>query len=532
MQTLGCRLQVRGSAASWRGPAPQEGAGAKAIQAYRWRLPLPLGLRGRKSRAAQLLESALRVAQPAQDTPQRLPRPHTPNPERVLFLFLFLFFLPLRPWGRGQGRHRGGDITGAGAHSLSSAPHSPQPKSALEAEGQQPPARSPPPRQSLDQHGGDSDLNQQQPFEEEEEMELEKELLELERSHKVDLDIEHELEQELERELELETGLEPEPELESEPELELEPEPEPEPELEPELEPEPDPELELEPEPEPRDPEQPESRTESLQPHTPRYTSLWSVRSHSSYLSLPEEDQVSTNHRSIRVQTSNHLFWADKHIQASERSLRRAISNNIGKPTSCQDQKSDLEDACVCCIKQIENPSAQPAPPTTDSQQLSNPPPPSSSPSPGIDLADLVNFASSLAVASSSKMDLPNLEHMIKALPQKAEAPSTDPTPQLVMDQPEKENLTKDLMEKSLETEESQKAWKQEDKNVFCPYLDFSKPGIKRATIKGEVQLLQQPARSPPPKGAVKGSVPGTRKGSPLLLKIHFKVSSPTSPVK
>ncbi|XP_059236199.1 spermatogenesis-associated protein 32 [Mustela nigripes] len=396
------------------------------------------------------------------------------------------------------------------------------------------------------------DLNQQQPFEEEEEMEvtvgrsassggvphtvslpqLEKELLELERSHKVDLDIEHELEQELERELELETGLEPEPELESEPELELEPEPEPEPELEPELEPEPDPELELEPEPEPRDPEQPESRTESLQPHTPRYTSLWSVRSHSSYLSLPEEDQVSTNHRSIRVQTSNHLFWADKHIQASERSLRRAISNNIGKPTSCQDQKSDLEDACVCCIKQIENPSAQPAPPTTDSQQLSNPPPPSSSPSPGIDLADLVNFASSLAVASSSKMDLPNLEHMIKALPQKAEAPSTDPTPQLVMDQPEKENLTKDLMEKSLETEESQKAWKQEDKNVFCPYLDFSKPGIKRATIKGEVQLLQQPARSPPPKGAVKGSVPGTRKGSPLLLKIHFKVSSPTSPVK
>uniref|UniRef100_A0A8C7EX70 Spermatogenesis-associated protein 32 n=1 Tax=Neovison vison TaxID=452646 RepID=A0A8C7EX70_NEOVI len=318
------------------------------------------------------------------------------------------------------------------------------------------------------------------------------------------------------------------------------------PEPEPELEPEPDPELELEPEPEPepepRDPEQPESRTESLQPHTPRYTSLWSVRSHSSYLSLPEEDQASTNHRSIRVQTSNHLFWADKHIQASERSLQRAISNNIGKTTSCQDQESDLEDACVCFTKQIENPSAQPAPPAADSQQLSNPPPPSSSPSPGIDLADLVNFASSLAVASSSKMDLPNLEHMIKALPQKAEAPSTDPAPQLVMDQPEKENLTKDqpekenltkdLMEKSLETEESQKAWKQEDKNIFRPYLDFSKPGIKRATIKGEVQLLQQPARSPPPKGAVKGSVPGTRKGSPLLLKIHFKVSSPTSPVK
>lgn len=55
----------------------------------------------------------------------------------------------------GQERHRGGDITGAGAPSISNAPHSPQPKSALEAEGQQPPARSPPPRQSLGQHGGD-----------------------------------------------------------------------------------------------------------------------------------------------------------------------------------------------------------------------------------------------------------------------------------------------------------------------------------------------------------------------------------------
>lgn len=55
-----------------------------------------------------------------------------------------------------QGRHRVGDITGAGAPSISAVPYSSQSKSALEAEGQQPPARSPPPRQSLlRQHGGD-----------------------------------------------------------------------------------------------------------------------------------------------------------------------------------------------------------------------------------------------------------------------------------------------------------------------------------------------------------------------------------------
>ena len=38
---------------------------------------------------------------------------------------------------------------------ISTALHSPPPKSALEAEGQQPPARSPPSRRSLGQHGGD-----------------------------------------------------------------------------------------------------------------------------------------------------------------------------------------------------------------------------------------------------------------------------------------------------------------------------------------------------------------------------------------
>lgn len=57
--------------------------------------------------------------------------------------------------GSRQGRHRGSDITGAGAPGISIAPQNVPPKSALEAEGQQPPARSPPPRQNLGQHGGD-----------------------------------------------------------------------------------------------------------------------------------------------------------------------------------------------------------------------------------------------------------------------------------------------------------------------------------------------------------------------------------------
>lgn len=79
----------------------------------------------------------------------------TPPNGRPAHALRILSFFPPPSVGSGQGRHRGGDITGAGAPSVSSAPHSPQPKSALEAEGQQRPARSPPPRQSLGQHGGD-----------------------------------------------------------------------------------------------------------------------------------------------------------------------------------------------------------------------------------------------------------------------------------------------------------------------------------------------------------------------------------------
>uniref|UniRef100_A0A452UIF6 Spermatogenesis-associated protein 32 n=1 Tax=Ursus maritimus TaxID=29073 RepID=A0A452UIF6_URSMA len=231
------------------------------------------------------------------------------------------------------------------------------------------------------------------------------------------------------------------------------------------------------------------------------------MRSTSSYLSEAEDDQASANRRSIRVQTSKHLFWADKLIQTSEHSLQRVLHRqprkNTGKTSGCQDRQCVPGDA-MCSKKQLQNSGAQPAPPATDSRQPPNPHPSSSSLSPGIGLADVVNFASSLAVASSSKRDLPSLEHRIRAPPQKPEAPSTDPAVRRATDQPEGKNLSKELLEKPLRAGESQKAWKQEDKNFLHPYLDFSKPGMKRATIEGQVKLLQQPARSPPPQGAVK----------------------------
>ncbi|XP_049492268.1 spermatogenesis-associated protein 32 isoform X3 [Panthera uncia] len=267
------------------------------------------------------------------------------------------------------------------------------------------------------------------------------------------------------------------------------------------------PKVELEPKPKPKDPEQQEYRTEFLQPFPQQDISQWSVRSNSSYLSAAEKGRASANHRSIRVQTSKHLFWADKLIQASEHSLQQAVGRQLdkkstGKATSHQDQQSNLKDA-TCSKQQLQSPHAQPALPAADAQQPPDPHPASPSPSPAIGLAELTNFASSLAVASSSNMDLPKLEHMIKAPPQKAEAPSTDPAVPPAVDQPEKEELAKEWLEKPLEAGEPQKAWKQEDKSFPHSYLDFNKPGVKRATIEGEVKLLQAPTISPPPQGAV-----------------------------
>ncbi|XP_077603889.1 spermatogenesis-associated protein 32 [Crocuta crocuta] len=266
------------------------------------------------------------------------------------------------------------------------------------------------------------------------------------------------------------------------------------------------PEVELELQPKPKEgPERQEDRMESLQSYAQQDIGQWSMKSSSSYLSSAEEDQAPAHHRSIRVQTSKHLFWADKLIQASEHSLQQAVGMQLdkkstGKATSHQNPESDPKDT-TASKQQLQSPGTRPASPATDPQQPSEPHSTSPSPPPAIGLAELINFASSLAVASSSKIDLPNLERMIKAPPQKAEALPA-------MEQPEKEEFATELLEKPLEAGEPQKAWKQEDKSIPHSYLDFSKPGVKKATIEGEVKLLQAPVISPVmtplPQGAVK----------------------------
>lgn len=266
------------------------------------------------------------------------------------------------------------------------------------------------------------------------------------------------------------------------------------------------PEVELELQPKPKEgPERQEDRMESLQSYVQQDIGQWSMKSSSSYLSSAEEDQAPAHHRSIRVQTSKHLFWADKLIQASEHSLQQAVGMQLdkkstGKATSHQNPESDPKDP-MASKQQLQSPGTRPASPATDPQQPSEPHSTSPSPPPAIGLAELINFASSLAVASSSKIDLPNLERMIKAPPQKAEVLPA-------MEQPEKEEFATELLEKPLEAGEPQKAWKQEDKSIPHTYLDFSKPGVKKATIEGEVKLLQAPVISPVmtplPQGAVK----------------------------
>ncbi|XP_008577774.1 PREDICTED: spermatogenesis-associated protein 32 [Galeopterus variegatus] len=280
-----------------------------------------------------------------------------------------------------------------------------------------------------------------------------------------------------------------------------------------------------------KDHEQQGYRIEPVNPYPegllmPQNITQWSLKSNSSYLSSMEEDQMSIKHHSICVQTSQHLFSANKLIQASEHSLQRSVNMQVNESsaskTSQPGQVSVPMDT-LCSKQQLQTPNVHPALAATNSQPPANPCLSSPSLPKAIGLTELINFASSLALSSSSKMDLPNLRHMIKASPQKAMEPSTEPT----MD-----TCTETLPEKPPEAGEPQRAWNQADKHFPCSYLDFSKPGVKSATIEGEVQLLQPPAISPQLQGAKEDSVPGTKKGNPLFLKIHFKVSSPTTPEK
>ncbi|XP_054449078.1 spermatogenesis-associated protein 32 [Pteronotus mesoamericanus] len=331
------------------------------------------------------------------------------------------------------------------------------------------------------------------------------------------------------------------------------------------------------------DPEEQTYRIEPVHPYTdepvPRDACQWSIRSNSSYPSHMEEEQASATHHSIRVQTSKHLFWADKHIQASEQGLQWEASRQPGQestaqPASCPNQKSVPKDT-LGSEKPLRNPSPQPELSDTGSGQPPDTHPPSSELATAISLEDLVNFATSLAIASSSKAGLPSLGQMMKAPHAKAAEPA--PAPMMenatrpAKEEPEQERLSKLLEkppEKLLEAGEPKKACKQKDQKFLPPYLDCSRLAPYRAIIEGKVKFLQTPAMSSPPAEDRKenrssypspssalalgtslspdppigaqvtlsllhcSSVPGTKKGSPLLLKIHFKLSPPSPPEK
>ncbi|XP_057629284.1 spermatogenesis-associated protein 32 [Chionomys nivalis] len=258
-------------------------------------------------------------------------------------------------------------------------------------------------------------------------------------------------------------------------------------------------------------PEQEGSRIESLKPYEEELSSRpWSFIANSS--NREDEQMCPTQFRSIRVQTSKHLFWANKLIQASEHSLQRALEKH---------RKSPREKKSVCIPQVLTDCAPLPSSPRVSCTTLPT----------AIGLADLINFASSLAVASSSSRDLPNLENMIKSTSEKSQETSTElcqPVQSIQYAQATQiTQISSEKQEKSSKDVMTHESWTQETRNVACSYLDFSKTGFKKATIEGEVKFVQAPP-SPQLQEAKEDSVPGTKKGNPLLLKIHFKLSSPS----
>ncbi|XP_045693076.1 spermatogenesis-associated protein 32 [Phyllostomus hastatus] len=253
-----------------------------------------------------------------------------------------------------------------------------------------------------------------------------------------------------------------------------------------------------------------------------------------------EEEPATPSHNSIHVQTSKHLFWADKVTQASEQNLQRETSRQLSeKSISPLNQESVSKDA-LCSEKPLQNPSTQPELPDTGSSLPSSTHSSSSLP-PVISLQDVVNLATSLAIASSSKVDLSSLEYVMKGPQQKSMEPCPAPPPSVesatpcAKEEPEQEKppeLLREPPEKLLEAGEPKKVCKQKDKNELPLHLDLSKLGSQKAIIEGKVTFLQTPVTSSPPTRDRKDPGPGTKKGSPLLLKIHFKLSSPSSPEK
>ncbi|XP_063107823.1 spermatogenesis-associated protein 32 isoform X1 [Cavia porcellus] len=223
--------------------------------------------------------------------------------------------------------------------------------------------------------------------------------------------------------------------------------------------------------------------------------------------------------RSCYTQTPKHLFWADKLVQTSEHSLPTAANKQNN-----QDSTKSTRHLRPVSEKQPKAPSTCPTLTATNPSTPPGPPPPPGPPTlPGpllqaIELIEVVHFGTALAVASSSTMDLPSLGHKISAASQEA----VEPSPMPVQPTFDKEELLEKLP----------KARGQEDKNQPCSYQDFSNQELSCATIKGEVTLLQTGAMSPQLQRANQDSVPGTKKENPLLLKIHFKMSSSPTPGK
>uniref|UniRef100_G1P529 Spermatogenesis associated 32 n=1 Tax=Myotis lucifugus TaxID=59463 RepID=G1P529_MYOLU len=268
---------------------------------------------------------------------------------------------------------------------------------------------------------------------------------------------------------------------------------------------------------------------------TQQDTQQWNVRSSSiTSPSITDEEQVDSTHRSIFVQTSKHLFWADKDVQASEYSLDLETGMQRGESTVPEPNQKAVPEPVP--VKQFQDESTQAELPEPGTRQPSDTDVPSPYLTPAINLQDLVNFASSLAIASSSNRDLPNLEQMMKSPPQKAVEPSTVPTVESTTppakEEPEQEKLPEvqeRASEKSLEAGEPLEPAKQEDKTLH-PYFDFSKPEPQRTAFKGKVKFIRAPARSSSLNGDRKDSVPGTKKETPLMLKIHFKLLPTSSP--
>nr|XP_034360290.1 spermatogenesis-associated protein 32 [Arvicanthis niloticus] len=230
-------------------------------------------------------------------------------------------------------------------------------------------------------------------------------------------------------------------------------------------------------------PEQQNYRIESLKPYEGELTTTNNFRpwGYNVNSTNQDEEQGSGQFRSIPVQTSEHLFWSNKLIQASEHSLQKSLEKHHKSP---RERKSiSISQAYTECTQLPSSPRvSSPTTPTT------------------IGLADLINFASSLAVASSSNMALPNLESMIKGTAEKSQNTSLDfcqPVQSIKFAQATQ--ITQISSEKQDESPEdmAHKSWTQETRNVACSYLDINQTGLKKATIQGEVKFVQAPATSP-----------------------------------